>query len=103
MVCQSRKNYKKRVKSAILAYLSQVKADTSCADCKKHYHYAVMDFDHARGVKRIDLSKTSTWKQVFEELPKCDVVCSNCHRLRTFNRRIFAKIREEGPDLTLQF
>ncbi len=99
---QSKKNYKKRLKTAIVAYLSQVKADTPCSDCKKHHHYAVMDFDHARGVKRTELARADTWKQVFEEIPKCDIVCSNCHRLRTFKRRIFARIEKEGPDLTLQ-
>ena len=97
----SNAKYKKRTKWAINAYLSELKANTPCHDCNKLYHFAVMDFDHTRGTKRTELSKASTWKQVFDELPKCDLLCSNCHRLRTFKRRIFSRIQAEGPDLTL--
>jgi len=98
----AKKIYKKRLKYSIVAYLSEVKADTPCSDCKKHYHYAVMDFDHVRGVKKTDLARAKTWRQVFEEIPKCEIVCSNCHRLRTFTRRIWKQIKEDGPDLTLK-
>lgn len=48
-----------------------------------------MDFDHARGQKVADISRLAVrgaTKQLREELVKCDVVCANCHRIRTFNR-----------------
>ena len=61
----------------------------SCTDCNKSYPYYVMDFDHVRGVKEFDLSKASlrfSDKRILDEIAKCDVVCSNCHRERTFKR-----------------
>lgn len=49
-----------------------------------------MDFDHARGIKEFELrtvSKTNiSRKRILEEVAKCDVICSNCHRIRTFSK-----------------
>lgn len=48
-----------------------------------------MDFDHVRGVKKYNIS-TAIFKnnysvdRVLLEINKCDLVCSNCHRIRTF-------------------
>ena len=61
-----------------------------CLDCGHEYPAVVMDFDHVRGEKLGDIS---TLKQhaptgaLIAEIAKCDVVCSNCHRLRTAQRR----------------
>lgn len=59
-----------------------------CADCKKPYPYYVMDFDHCRGMKVKEVSKFSKSGRSLEtlkkEIAKCDVVCANCHRKRTW-------------------
>lgn len=64
--------------------------DRPCADCEKSYPYYVMDFDHVRGDKKFNLSQATSHrralKAVEDEIDKCDVVCSNCHRERTFTR-----------------
>lgn len=61
-----------------------------CTDCNTTYHPFVMDFDHVRGVKHRDISKlvqaASSWKMLKDEIAKCDLVCSNCHRTRTWFR-----------------
>jgi hypothetical protein len=47
-----------------------------------------MDFDHV-GTKTGDVSKfvyTSSPDRVLAEAKKCEVVCANCHRERTFRR-----------------
>jgi hypothetical protein len=50
-----------------------------------------MDFDHARGAKVAILAKLRSDKaslsKIDAEIAKCDVVCANCHRLRTKLRR----------------
>lgn len=63
-----------------------------CADCGKSYGPHVMDFDHREGeTKRgnpADISAKYSLKFYLKEIAKCDVVCSNCHRERTYQRRL---------------
>jgi len=66
--------------------------DISCMDCGQRYPYYVMDFDHRDPKeKKFGIAQAawmcSTIKKVREEIEKCDVVCSNCHRIRTFRSR----------------
>ena len=62
-----------------------------CADCGIVLPSEVMDLDHVRGVKRINLGKATrgrsylSWEQLRAELLKCDVRCPNCHRLRHYH------------------
>lgn len=65
-----------------------------CADCKNHFPYYVMDFDHVRGVKVGNVSTLALWSiaRILEEISKCEVVCSNCHRIRTHIRKSCVKI-----------
>jgi len=51
-----------------------------------------MDFDHVRGKKLFELSVTAilnarSMEAIEAEAAKCDIVCSNCHRIRTFTRK----------------
>lgn len=58
-------------------------------DCGNEYPYYVMDFDHVRGTKKFGINGTSDShgiKAILEEVEKCDIVCSNCHRIRTARR-----------------
>lgn len=49
-----------------------------------------MDFDHL-GDKKFGiseaLSKNLNIKVILEEIKKCDLLCANCHRARTFLRK----------------
>jgi hypothetical protein len=63
--------------------------DRPCVDCGQSYPWYVMDFDHVRGQKLANISAAAfSWSvpKLLEEMAKCDVVCSNCHRVRTFER-----------------
>lgn len=64
--------------------------DRPCTDCGISYPYYVMDFDHVRGEKRMEVGrlagKNSSLRVLLEEIDKCEVVCSNCHRIRTHMR-----------------
>jgi hypothetical protein len=59
-----------------------------CADCGGRFPPEVMDFDHLRDKEDL-ISKlvyqTGT-QRLLAELDKCEVVCANCHRLRTSHR-----------------
>lgn len=60
-----------------------------CQDCGIQYPYYVMDFDHREDeIKEHQLNQVARQKikTIESEIAKCDVVCSNCHRERTFQR-----------------
>ena len=68
--------------------------DRPCADCEQTYPFYVMDFDHRPGENKKfkiaawlarNAAKTD-WSEVEAEIAKCDVVCANCHRIRTHER-----------------
>ena len=62
-----------------------------CLDCGSEFPPEVMEFDHVRGKKSFTISQMyafyKPWKVVQEELRKCDLVCANCHRIRTKRRK----------------
>lgn len=61
-----------------------------CFDCGVQYPYYVMDFDHRENeIKEFELNRIDrmTINALKREIAKCDVVCSNCHRERTHQRR----------------
>lgn len=73
-----------------------------CADCGGTFPPVVMDFDHLPGhEKAFAISRikgSSSLKRLLDEIAKCEVVCSNCHRIRTFSRRQHLRTPEKGPD-----
>jgi hypothetical protein len=69
-------------------YLQQVKS-RPCVDCGVQYPYYVMDFDHREGEEKIfEMNRISyvSMRAAKKEIEKCDVVCANCHRERTYQR-----------------
>lgn len=75
---------------AIAAWLASYKTGKPCMDCKVTYPPYVYDFDHRDpSTKRELVSRSSSirsWKRIKEEIEKCDLVCANCHRIRTHAR-----------------
>lgn len=66
------------------AWLNKQK-NRPCTDCGKEYPSCVMDFDHL-GDKDFTIasSKLNLSKETLAaEIAKCEVVCANCHRIRT--------------------
>lgn len=64
-----------------------IKEANPCADCGGYFHHFQMDFDHI-GDKNYSISSMSSmsWDKIEKEIYLCDIVCANCHRLRTFTR-----------------
>ena len=64
--------------------------DKPCADCGNKYPSVCMDFDHLGD--KVEIVSRMVWANVAKEtilaeIAKCDLVCSNCHRIRTFLKR----------------
>lgn len=87
-------------RNKIVAYIHGIKLNASCMDCKEFYPYYVFDFDHRPNeIKKFNISvdaKHHTLEIVKQEIAKCDIVCSNCHRVRTWERLI--KTGDSLPD-----
>lgn len=63
----------------------------ACHDCKQSFPYPVYDFHHLDPtLKDMDWNKMRlvTDEVLKQELDKCVLLCSNCHRLRHHNERI---------------
>jgi hypothetical protein len=70
---------------------SEIKASTSCADCGCSFHPAAMEWDHLPGTEKVaeisDLVRAGKTLALREELQKCELVCANCHAVRSYVRR----------------
>ena len=87
---KSEKTTDRKHKSHLIKYIQEMKSSSPCLDCKVSYPYYVMDFDHVRGRKQknvMELINTLSKKKIDEEIAKCEIVCSNCHRTRTYKRK----------------
>lgn len=59
-----------------------------CVDCGET-DPVVLEFDHLRD-KSFAVAQALTrrgWQSILDEIEKCEVVCANCHRRRTAERR----------------
>lgn len=63
--------------------------DQTCQDCGTN-DFRVLEFDHRPDEeKHLDISKLiqrASLSALEHEMGRCDVVCSNCHRIRTMER-----------------
>ena len=62
-----------------------------CHDCGGTFHPWVMELDHREDTNKIEavsnlVGRGCTDEKLRNEINKCDVVCANCHRMRTFHR-----------------
>lgn len=86
--------YVRRNKLRVAEFIEGYKKARACIDCgfsgKKHPY--VLDFDHlpAKYAKRFTIGSWShsvlSVEAVKQEIEKCELVCANCHRIRTFSR-----------------
>jgi hypothetical protein len=80
-------------------YLLEYFEDHPCVDCGET-DAVVLEFDHLRD-KRFNIGAAlpyRNWKSILEEIAKCEVVCANCHRRRTAQRRGWLRVLLTGPD-----
>ena len=80
----------RKARSVISSIIDNIKSNP-CTDCRNRFHPCAMDFDHVTGEKLFNIANGIYLKksdeEIIEEIKKCELVCSNCHRIRTYNRR----------------
>lgn len=85
---------RKEVVAANRAMIISLK-DSPCTDCGGRFPPCAMHFDHLdpSTKKFIIAKKLNTSKEnILEEIAKCELVCANCHAIRT------QKSRDANPD-----
>jgi len=83
-------DYRKNRRAVRIAQLEELKK-APCVDCGGTFPSVAMDFDHVNGEKKMTISRMlrssdSRWEDILAEVAKCDLVCANCHRVRTAKR-----------------
>ena len=70
------------------ARIDALKLERGCADCGYCEYPEALDFDHIGDdkVKSVSELLAYGWDKILAEIAKCEVVCANCHRVRTARR-----------------
>ncbi|MCK4814713.1 hypothetical protein KA005_03000 [bacterium] len=63
-----------------------------CMDCDNSFPYPAMQYDHRPGTEKLGnvstmVSSNVALEKVLAEIEKCDLVCANCHHIRTAKRK----------------
>jgi hypothetical protein len=77
--------------TALREWMNEIKS-RPCADCGLTFEICCMDFDHREGTSKAfnvgSMFAHHYSRDLIEtEVAKCDLVCANCHRIRTRDRR----------------
>jgi len=84
-----------RQREKLKAFIREAKSKPSC-DCRVLYPFYVMEFDHREG-KEFNIGGSYSFmgmEAILREIAKCDVVCANCHRERSYQRRLTGGLEE---------
>ncbi len=88
----------KKLKDRNREFIKNYLLDHPCVDCSNK-DLRVLDFDHIKGNKVDSISRlvrnAVSLETLKVEIEKCEVRCSNCHRIVTFERRLKNQIKTE--------
>ena len=86
---QQQNDFAKKQREQVKQVLDVLKG-LPCTDCGNRFPPECMDFDHIENNKFkgvAQLAKVYNLAKVIDEVAKCELVCANCHRIRTRKRR----------------
>jgi hypothetical protein len=69
--------------------LNAYKVEQGCVDCGYNQDARALEFDHKPGTEKVRTVASLTyasWQVIWAEVAKCEVVCANCHAIRTMDR-----------------
>ena len=70
--------------------VNRYKESIPCKDCGIFYPCYVMQFDHTKDDKLFDIGhylESMSRIKIWQEIDKCEIVCANCHAIRSHNRK----------------
>ncbi len=72
-------------------YINKIKMKSNgCVRCGYKEHPVAMDFDHIdpnTKSKNVAHLATYSFEQIDKEIAKCQILCANCHRIKTWKNR----------------
>jgi hypothetical protein len=82
---------KKRTTARVRAqrgFLNEIKLESGCVDCGYNDNPVALQFDHIEDNKEFTIGQRAgnSMERLMEEVAKCEVVCANCHHIRTHRR-----------------
>lgn len=86
-------NRRKQSRHKNIAFVRNAKQGKKCVDCREDYPYWILEFDHLPGHEKLFTiggrnSRDYSIEQLTAEMAKCEIVCSNCHKDRTYRRQL---------------
>ena len=77
--------YAHRVRRRRRKLLDAIQLAIGCVECGYDENPVALQFDHVRGIKEWTVSSgiTRNIYGLLDEIEKCEVVCANCHMVRT--------------------
>ena len=101
------KNAAKRTQKRNVKIIHEEKLKRGCECCGYNAHACALDFDHLDPTtKTRDIAKmhTTNLLTLAKEIEKCQVLCANCHRIKTHDLKTFDQLMEKKClDLALQW
>jgi hypothetical protein len=86
-----RREQKRRRERELRAFVNSLKRDRPCAECGGFFDLPAMQWDHLPGFIKTgnlgDIGHRTSRRRILEEIAKCELVCANCHAIRTVRRR----------------
>lgn len=81
------KEYKRIERLRNAQFLADYKLARGCVDCGYKENVYALEFDHVQPQRWSIANLLGNSKRLHSELELCEVVCSNCHSIRTQTRR----------------
>ena len=71
-----------------VAWMRAIKMESGCVDCGYKKHPTALQFDHINDDKEFSPARGACYskERVRAQMAKCEVVCANCHAIRTYRR-----------------
>lgn len=88
---EKQRNRKQNRVEKFKGIIKELKESNPCKDCGIKYPHYIMDFDHLNPEEKSFSIAThngsKSLKTLLDEIAKCEIVCANCHRERTYGGR----------------
>ena len=83
--------YLSRYSGQHVGRVRELKDGQPCMDCGERFPFYVLDYDHRPDeIKKGEIARMASgsykWETILAEIAKCDLICANCHRKRTWLR-----------------